>query len=91
MPLKPDNPQDWTIKECIIEDPVSGLTFQFEVPPNGEPHLRIYERSLRVHQLFYGNRDFVFKDGKFVGAGTNVNGLCKPGWITDTEGGDDGK
>lgn len=78
MGLKPDA-SDWTIKEQIIEDPVSGLTFQFEVPPNGEPHLRIYGPSLE-----YGNRDIVFgHDGKMAGAGTSVAGHCRAAWITE--------
>ena len=77
MGLKPDA-RDWTIKEQIIEDPVSGLTFQFEVPPNGEPHLRIYGPSLK-----FGNRDIVFGlDGKHAGAGTSVSGLCRAAWLT---------
>lgn len=80
MPLKPDA-RDWTIKEQIIEDPVTGLTFQFEVPPNGEPHLRIYGSSLE-----YGNRDFVFsQEGLNVGAGQSVSGLCRPAWLTEVE------
>jgi len=33
MELKPDA-RDWTIKEQILEDPVTGLTFQFEAVPD---------------------------------------------------------
>jgi len=74
------NGVDWAIKEQILEDPVTGLTFQFEVTPNGKQHLRIYGECLE-----YGNRDFVFDNGLNVGAGTSVSGVCKPAWLTDTE------
>ena len=84
MPLKPDA-SDWTIKEQIIEDPVTGLTFQFEVPPNGEPHLYVFGDLLE-----YGNRSFVFEtDGRLAGAGTHVSGLCRPAWLTELEEADD--
>lgn len=74
--LKP-NAKPWTIKEQIIEDPVSGLTFQFEVKPCGEFKLRIFGESLT-----FGNREFDFSpDGREVGAGT-FTGLCRPAWLT---------
>ena len=76
MSLKEDG-QLWSILEQIIEDPVSGLTLQFEVTPHGEPHLRIFG------DLPYGNREIVFDtEGKEVGAGTSLAGLCKPAWLT---------
>lgn len=83
MALKPDA-SDLTIKEQIIEDPVTGLTFQFEVVPNdpGAPfRLRIFGECLE-----YGNREFLFsKDGYKVGAGTHMSGLCRPAWLTELE------
>ena len=40
MALKPDG-ADWTIKEQIVEDPASGLTFQFEVVPGSSARFRL--------------------------------------------------
>ena len=80
MELRP-NAKDWTIKECIIEDPVMGLSLQFEVL-NGKPCLRIFKMPDAEEVLEFGNRDMSFaKDGKnLVGAGTSMCGLNKPGW-----------
>ncbi len=81
MPLK-DNAKDWTIKEQIIEDPVSGLTFQFEVIPSSTARycLRIFG------DLPHGNREIIFDvEGQEAGAGTAVSGLCKPTWLTEIE------
>jgi len=76
MSLK-ENAADWTIKEQIVEDAVSGLTIQFEVTPDGERQLRIYG------DLPFGNREIVFaQDGTKAGAGTFVAGLCRPSWLT---------
>ena len=70
----------WSIREQIIEDPVSGLTFQFEVAPDGEPRLRLYGN------LPHGNREFQFDlEGKEAGAGTHLAGLCKPAWLTSLD------
>lgn len=80
MSLKPDA-ADWTIKEQVIEDPVSGLSIQFEVTPDGERHLRLYGKGLE-----FGHRDFVFsRDGTMAGAGTAVAGLCRPAWLTSID------
>jgi len=79
MSLKPDG-KLWTIKEQIIEDPVTGLTLQFEVVPDGELRLRIYGKSLA-----FGNREFHFdQNGERVGAGVFVSGQCRPAWLTPT-------
>ena len=62
----------WSIQEQIIEDPVSGLTFQFEVMPKGDARLRVYG------DLPFGNREFIFdSDGREAGAGTAISGLCR--------------
>ncbi len=75
MALKDDG-QVWSIREQIIEDPVSGLTLQFEVAPDGEPRLRLYG------DLPHGNREFQFDlEGREAGAGTSLTGLCKAAWL----------
>lgn len=79
------NGKSWTVLEQIIEDPVSGLTFQFEVSPDGWLKLMLYGDSLH-----FGNRDLIFNpSGVFDGGGTHT-GLCKPGWLIKIDGeGDD--
>ena len=77
MAIKPEA-KDWTIKEQIVEDSASGLTFQFEVLPCGEARLRIFGKSLP-----FGNREIQFdKSGEEAGAGTS-RGLCRPAWMTE--------
>jgi len=72
--------QKWTVKEQIIHDIVTGLSFQFEVPPSGFPVLRVFGKSLPN-----GNRDLYFNlHGEKDGAGTNTDKLCKPAWPTET-------
>jgi hypothetical protein len=81
MPLK-ENAKTLTIREQIIEDPVSGLTFQFEVMPDGSSRFRIYG------DLPFGNREFIFdENGQEAGAGTALVGLCRPGWLTNIDDG----
>ena len=66
----------WAVKEQIIEDPVTGLTYQFEVMPDGEAKLRIFGDALP-----FGNREFSFdKKGERVAAGT-FTGHCRPAWM----------
>ena len=75
------NAKDWSVKEQIIEDLVSELTFQFEVLPGGVKILRIFGNLLP-----YGNRDIYFDlDGIEAGSGTSVSGLSKPSWPTEIE------
>lgn len=74
---------DWKIKQQIVEDPSSGLTFQMEVMPDtSAPYrLRIFGEALP-----FGNREILFdKDGKKVGSGTFTGGLCKPTWTQELE------
>jgi hypothetical protein len=82
MGLK-EHADDWTIKEQILEDPASGLTFQFEHMPQdkGAPfRLRIFG------DLPFGNREIMFgPDGKRAGAGTALTGSCKPTWLTNID------
>ena len=68
------------IREQIIEDPVSGLTFQFvSMPGNDAPtRLRIFGN------LPHGNREILFdKNGDEAGAGTALNGSCRPNWLRE--------
>jgi hypothetical protein len=76
MALKPDG-KTWAIREQIIEDRVTDLTFQFEVMPDGEMRFRIFGKSLP-----FGNREIIFdEDGTEAGSGTATAGLCRPAWI----------
>lgn len=80
MAAKPDG-KEWTIREQIIEDRVTGLTFQFEVLPNGEPRFRIFGKDLP-----FGNREIIFdEDGIEAGSGTATAGLCRPAWMQPSE------
>jgi len=67
-----------TIKEQIIEDPVSGLTFQFAVSAAEDAPFR-----LRIYgNLPNGNREILFNaDGEEAGAGTALVGRCQATWI----------
>ena len=72
-----DNARDWTIKEQVIEDPVSGLTIQFETMPDGDKRLRLFGPKLQ-----FGNRELVFNEnGEMTGSGTHVAGRCRPTWL----------
>ena len=64
MALKP-NGKTCAIREQILEDPVSGLTFQIEADNDGGCTLRVFGDALP-----YGNREFVFVNGTVAGAGT---------------------
>jgi hypothetical protein len=76
MAVKPDGGL-WTVREQIIEDPASGLTFQFELMPDGEPRFRVFGKALP-----FGNREIIFdKNGVEGGAGTVAAGLCRPAWL----------
>ena len=77
MSMKPDA-RPWTIQEQIVEDPVTGLTFQFEVLPGSDAPFR-----LRIFgDLPFGNREILFDEkGAEASAGTFVAGLCRPAWL----------
>lgn len=79
MAVKP-NARSLEIREQIIEDPVSGLTFQFAVAPVEDAPFR-----LRVYgDLPNGNREFLFDStGQEVGAGTSMNSPCRPSWLSE--------
>ncbi len=71
------------ILEQIIEDPVSGLTFQFLLMPDSDAPVR-----LRVFgALPHGNREFLFDhNGQEAGAGTAFSGTCRPSWLREVSG-----
>lgn len=76
MSVKPDG-KPWTIAEQIFEDKASGLTFQFEVMPDGEMRFRVFGDALP-----FGNREFFFgADGAEAGSGSVTSGRCRPGWL----------
>jgi len=69
-------PRACNIKEQVIEDPVSGLTIQFEVGANGHTYMRIYGDCLR-----HGNREIEFGgSGLEAAAGTAMVGPHRPTW-----------
>ncbi len=71
------------ILEQIIEDPVSGLTFQFLLMPDSDAPVR-----LRVFgALPHGNREFLFdRNGQEAGGGTAFSGTCRPSWLREVSG-----
>ena len=69
-----DTGRPWRILEQIVEDPASGLTFQFEVAPDGSCHFRVFGN------LPFGNREFIFENGAFAAAGCVLNCRTKPTW-----------
>ena len=81
MAVKPDG-QQWTVQEQIVEDPASGLTFQFEVIQGSTARYR-----LRVFgDIRFGNREILFdNEGKEAGAGTAVSGFCRPTWLCEID------
>lgn len=78
MALKP-NGVACALREQIIEDPVSGLTFQiaFVADDKDSPvRLKVFG------DLPYGNREFLFDAGGALnGTGTAVGGACRAGWV----------
>lgn len=67
-------PKVCNVREQVFEDPVSGLTVQFEVDPDGLTRLRLYGDGLK-----FGNRDFIFgTSGLLGGSGTACAGSCRP-------------
>lgn len=81
MAIKPEA-KDWTVKEQIIEDLVTGLTFQFEIDEESTAPMR-----LKIYGKFpFGNREIIFdKNGEEAGSGSLVSGHCRPSWKVDLE------
>ena len=79
MALKP-NGKKWTIKEQIVEDLPTGLTFQFSLvdDPDGPFRLKIFG------DFPLGNREIIFDaEGQKVGGGTSITGTCRPSWLRE--------
>lgn len=75
-----ETPREWKVCEQVIEDPVSGLVFQFEVLPDGQRVLRVFG------DLPHGNREFFFNhQGQEDGSGTAMAGPFKPTWFCRVE------
>ncbi len=74
--VKP-NGEEWTIKEQIVRDEVTGLTLQFELRPSGRPRLIITGDAVP-----FGNREIGFShDGVECDGGTHVSECPNPGWV----------
>lgn len=74
--LDPD-PRDWIVKEQILQDPVSGLTLQFEVIET-DPGDRAYQLSV-FGNFPLGNHEFIFdSEGQQTGAGTALRDAPRP-------------
>ncbi len=79
MAVKPSG-KTLTIREQIIEDPTTGLTFQFKVHPNSDAPYRL----CIFGDLPYGNREILFDaDGNEAGAGTATTGTCPTSWLRE--------
>lgn len=82
MALKPNGAM-CTIREQIIEDPVSGLTLQFVLAPDSTAPVRLVISG----DFPYGNREILFdRNGIEAGAGTSVAGSCRPSWLKKVKG-----
>lgn len=77
MAVKP-NAQYFKIKEQIVEDLATGLTFQFSYMPETDAPFR-----LKIFgDLPYGNREILFdREGNEAGSGTLIARTCPPSWI----------
>lgn len=77
MATKP-SARAWSVKEQIIEDPVTGLSFQFSVVDGSDAPFRL--RIFGCHPA--GNREILFNAaGEEAGAGTAFRGACRPTWM----------
>lgn len=78
MAVKP-NGQVLAIREQIIEDPVSGLTLQFEQYPDGSS----IKAKLTIYgNVPYGSRELLFDaEGENAAAGTATSGACRASWL----------
>jgi hypothetical protein len=79
MAVKPDGGV-CSIREQIIEDPVSGLILQFVSMPRSDAPFR-----LRISgALSQGTRELLFDaDGKEAGAGTALADSCRLSWLKE--------
>ena len=79
MAIKP-GARDLKIAEQIIEDPVTGICFQFIVVDSTNAPYR-----LRIFGITPGNtREMLFDaNGHEAGAGTDFTGTRRPTWIKE--------
>ena len=78
MAFKHDG-KPWTIREQVIEDQTTELTFQFEVVEgtSAKYRLRLFGKNLP-----FGNREIIFDEaGAYAGGGTFTASVCKPAWL----------
>jgi hypothetical protein len=79
MALKPQGGV-CSIREQIIDDPASGLTFQFIHKPGSDAPYRL----VIFGDLPHGNREILFnEDGAEAGAGTALTSSCRPTWLRE--------
>lgn len=77
MAIKPKG-VSCNIKEQIIEDLVSGLTFQFEAMGDGKTKLKIFGK------LPFGNREIIFdENGNEAATGIAVTASCRASWLME--------
>ena len=82
MALRP-NGGVCSIREQIIEDPVSGLTLQFIHKPGSDAPFRLYIFG----NLPHGNREILFDTtGAEAGSGTALTDSCRPSWLKEVKG-----
>ncbi len=80
MAVKPHG-EVCSIREQIIEDPVTGLTIQFAYMPGSDApfRLRLFGKSLP-----HGNREILFDPtGAEAGAGVATMDACRPTWLRE--------
>ncbi len=76
MPLKPSGEQ-WTVREQIVHDEATGLTFQFEMTPGGWPRLSVCGPGLRS-----GSREIAFDErGVGISTGPAIGPMRRPTWL----------
>ena len=70
--------KDWSIKEQLVNDSVTGLSLRFGV---SEGHgVKFHKLTIIGDDLPFGNRDLYFtEDGLFDGGGTGTAGACDLG------------
>lgn len=70
------------VREQIITDEATGLTFQFELDEDGCTRFRIFGRALPC-----GNREIILNpEGRHTASGMILRGLTKPTWRTRMSG-----
>jgi len=79
MALKP-NGGICSIREQIIDDPVSGLTIQFVFMPGSDAPVRLRITGATPQ----GTREILIDaDGKEAGAGTALADSCRLSWLKE--------